>query len=122
MRTYGAKYYERRRQALIQELGGVCVQCDSPDALEFDHRDRSQKKIEISSRLKGKRAWLAEELEKLQLLCEGCHRLKTNEELRVPHGGGKAGRKGCRCDPCRLARNRYVRDRYHANKGGVRQR
>lgn len=66
-----------RRLLLIQERGGRCVDCgfDNPLALQFDHRDPSQKKDIINAiyNLNAKRA----EAYKCDIRCANCHSIKT---------------------------------------------
>jgi hypothetical protein len=71
--------------------------------LEFDHIDRSAKVIEVTSILKGNLPDLIAELDKCQLLCTGCHAVKTARERldNITHGKQWAVTKlGCRCAEC----------------------
>jgi 5-methylcytosine-specific restriction endonuclease McrA len=67
----------QNRQDAIESAGGKCVKCGGTDRLQFDHIDPRQKSEH--------RIWTwgaerrAAELAKCQLLCEPCHRVKTEE-------------------------------------------
>lgn len=58
-----------------------CVDCgeDNPILLEFDHR--CDKVGNVSSMFLGSRERLVEEMEKCDVRCVRCHRLKTAEQL-----------------------------------------
>jgi hypothetical protein len=107
---YDRARYEAAKSKLIELLGGKCTKCGSTENLQFDHVSRELKKFTITSHWNRSQAELQEELAKCQLLCQSCHLEKTKSELGVPHGGGKGGKHGCKCDPCRLKRNEYMRD------------
>lgn len=90
-------------------LGGKCVQCGSSEELEFDHTDPSTKEFTISVMwsLAFDNQKLVDELKKVQLLCKTCHKVKSNRE--VPHGGGKYGKRYCKCELCKLKRREYMK-------------
>jgi|DEB0MinimDraft_3_1074331.scaffolds.fasta_scaffold229170_1 5-methylcytosine-specific restriction endonuclease McrA len=58
----------------------VCGYNEIPQALEFDHIDRSKKKFGMNKAWKYKWSTIMEELEKCVVLCSNCHRKKTIEE------------------------------------------
>jgi len=65
----------RLKERAVSQLGGACQSCGyrkSVQALEFHHRDPSEKDFEISSKM----SWAAiePELQKVVLLCSNCHR------------------------------------------------
>lgn len=64
-----------------QQLGGKCVRCGSTEGLQFDHVDPSTKKFAISTKITNTNKDLAKELEKCQLLCSPCHKLKNLEDM-----------------------------------------
>ncbi len=69
---------------LIALKGGKCVRCgydEHPAALDFDHIDPAGKSRQISYLINDgvKREVLLAELEKCQLLCANCHRIKTHD-------------------------------------------
>lgn len=101
-------------------LNKVCVKCGSNEDLELDHIDPDKKKSHnIWSWSKVKRE---EEISKCQVLCKKCHRKKTNEYLnkiftkKIVHGTASGyEHKGCRCDACRIARQKERRIRKDKN-------
>jgi hypothetical protein len=61
----------------IEYLGGKCVDCSGvyhQAAYDFHHKDPSLKDYQIS----GKRVWeiVKQELDKCELLCSNCHRIR----------------------------------------------
>jgi len=109
MNAYMKKRYAERRAIAIQLLGGKCVHCGSTENLEFDHIDRTKKSFEYGSLWSGTWEKFLAELAKAQLLCKSCHLKKTRSELGVPHGGGKSGRRNCKCEPCRKRKAEYMK-------------
>lgn len=102
-RQYQREWMARRRQKWIDE-NGPCSKCGSPDDLQVDHLDPSQK---INHRVW---SWSSErreaELAKCQVLCNDCHVKKTCvENTGLPpyqHGTKSMYEKhGCRCDKCK---------------------
>lgn len=112
MRVYMAERYKRRRAEAIERLGGKCVDCGTTENLEFDHKDRSQKLYDIGKRLAGvAEAKLWAELGKCELRCDTHHNIRSRQQLSVEHGGGKSGKKNCKCVPCKERRSEYMRNR-----------
>lgn len=103
-REYQKQWLTARRDAWIA-ANGPCAQCGGAESLSVDHRDRAGK---VSHRVW---SWSQErreaELEKCQVLCWECHKKKSDEEQRVPHGGGARGRKNCKCGPCKERLREY---------------
>lgn len=97
--------YHIRRNYFIDLLGGKCVKCgcEDRDRLEFDHKDRKTKSFVIGQGMTNMIETVLKEIEKCQLLCDGCHKEKTKDELgRVKHGTISMYRHyHCRCDECR---------------------
>ena len=58
----------------------VCGYNEIPEALEFDHVDRTQKRIKMSRAHQYSWRYIMEEMEKCVVLCANCHRKKTMEE------------------------------------------
>jgi len=58
----------------------VCGYNEIPEALEFDHVDRTQKRIKMSRAHHYSWRYIMEEMEKCVVLCANCHRKKTTEE------------------------------------------
>jgi hypothetical protein len=85
--------------------------CGAIDKLELDHVNRETKRHDISKLLAGasEKIYL-EEAKLCQLLCREHHKQKSGAENSVPHGGGKTGKKNCRCDLCKPLKNAYVRE------------
>ena len=102
-RYYGRKYY------LMAMLGGKCVSCCAKDNLEFDHIDPKSKSFTLCKHMTKPMSELISEAKKCQLLCKTCHNRKTHHKRIVPHGGGKRGKHGCKCIPCRNKNNEYMR-------------
>jgi hypothetical protein len=66
-----------RKKMAIEYLGGKCQKCGydrNPAALEFHHRDGSEKEETINKLLRGSFKRVMEELDKCDLLCANCHR------------------------------------------------
>lgn len=109
MRGYMLRRYRTWRADAIAQLGGCCAQCGSIDRMEFDHVDPATKAFTIGTSWSTSRAKLDAELAKCQLLCFGCHRRKSGDELSVEHGEGKTGKRNCRCDLCSPLKREYQR-------------
>ena len=123
---YKATWRERTRSWAIELLGGRCVDCGTMIELDFDHIDSSTKSFDISVGIRDgySRARLQMELLKCQLLCNPCHIEKSIEYMdgrRVEHGGGRRGKRNCKCDPCRLKYNEYMRELKQAKRAAVAQ-
>jgi hypothetical protein len=81
--------YDERRDSRIAEIRALkeqqaCVVCHTqyPSyVLDYDHRDPFQKEFDISDAVKGHVAWsrILKEIEKCDLLCACCHRLRTQK-------------------------------------------
>ncbi len=80
-RAYRIEAKIKRRQLLLEMLGGKCVRCgvDDPLLLDFDHIDPKTKVKRMSQMLVWMQAWsdCVAEAKKCQLLCANCHRIKT---------------------------------------------
>ncbi len=120
MRKNHLKRYHRLRKEAVDSLGGRCVKCSSKEKLELDHINPKDKSIEVSMMLNVslKRFW--EEVKKCQLLCKPCHSIKTileqgKKPARGTHGTLSAHRY-CKCDKCREAKNKYMREWKRKNK------
>jgi hypothetical protein len=114
MRVYMLERYYRRRAAAIEQLGGQCVDCDTTENLELDHDDASKKTFDFGKALSGwSEARIQAELTKAVLRCKSCHLVKSilmGDIKTVSHGGGKAGKRNCKCAPCKARRAEYMRE------------
>ena len=66
----------RKKQVLIEHLGGKCVGCGVTTDLQFDHIIRADKSFTIGQKLGYSLEKLIPEANKCQLLCRKCHELK----------------------------------------------
>ena len=79
----------KKKQMLLDHLGGKCVGCGTTENLQFDHIDRTTKNKKFKSiqgSLNRKLEDLIAEVDKCQLLCRECHITKSrvcydNEKL-----------------------------------------
>lgn len=94
----------RRKELLIDLLGGSCVNCGSTDKLEFDHVIPEDKSFSLAVKLENSFEELLPEVQKCQLLCEKCHMDKTISDRgqdRAKHGtSGMYTNHSCRCALC----------------------
>ncbi len=98
---------------MIEYLGGECVKCKSKEKLEIDHIDPKTKEFSPLVKYSLSKLYLLPELNKCQLLCEDCHRVKTREVdgFKAVHGsGGMYRHHGCRCLLCKEANRQYYRE------------
>lgn len=111
--AYHREYYHSRRAKLIAYLGDACAHCGSRERLEFDHVDPGEKSFDISSNLTISSADVRAELDKCQLLCNPCHRLKTAGENAGWTHGTMYGwmKKKCTCEECDAARGAFHQSR-----------
>ena len=77
------EHREKNKAICLEYLGGKCVKCGTTKRLEFDHIKREGKKYEIGSKLSSNFDILKEELDKCQLLCYDCHKIKTKSERTI---------------------------------------
>lgn len=122
-KEYQLKRYRIRLDQAIEKLGGKCVKCGSCDDLQFDHIIPSTKKFVIA------RLWsIAEdkflnEVAKCQLLCQGCHSIKTiidtNKTFVKNSGihGTLSSYNYCKCQECKAAKALYNKQ-YKLKKSG----
>lgn len=114
MRKYAMARYYKKKQELIDRLGGKCRSCGSTDNLQFDHEEHGSKVYEVTTKLWWSKD-VSDELSKCQLLCKSCHTLKSIEEKghKVAKGthGTLSSYRYCKCELCREANAKYSRDR-----------
>lgn len=80
MKKYVLDRYHRRRTLAIEHLGGKCVCCGATTELELDHIEHHLKSFAISKLWSVSEERFLLELNKCQLLCASCHKLKTSAE------------------------------------------
>lgn len=76
LRKYILNRYHNRMDLAKEKLGNECIQCKSRDKLQFDHVDPEDKKFSIGKMWSIAIVLFEKELEKCQLLCEDCHKIK----------------------------------------------
>lgn len=82
-----AKYYQRKRRFIAELKKRPCVDCYGwfhPVQMDFDHRPNEIKKFSISTSYSLKFQELYKEIQKCDLVCANCHRLRTYR--RNQHG------------------------------------
>ena len=102
-RAYDREWKAARRRRFLE--GKSCRDCGSADHLQFHHLDPSEK---TSHRIWG---WsvprIEAELAKCVVLCKGCHDGLHATDRRLDCGAAAGYWRGCRCEPCRVARSVY---------------
>jgi hypothetical protein len=114
MRVYMAERRRVRRLTLIDLLGGACTRCGETSDLQFDHVVPGSQGFRVGRGLDKPWAEILAEVAKCQLLCDPCHHAKSaecGETSTVEHGGGKTGKHGCKCAPCKARKAEYARNR-----------
>jgi len=101
------RYRERRTKAIVM-LGGKCVGCGATKDLEFDHIDPKDKLFTIAKLWSCSEDIFLKEIYKCELKCKECHN-KKHHTAKGTHGTLSAYRY-CKCDLCREARNKYMRE------------
>lgn len=109
--AYQREWRRKRRESLIDYLGGSCVQCGTVERLEFDHIDPSTKIYNINKILTHSVEFVKLELKKCQVLCVPCHDMKTAKDVFPDHGITRYKKHGCRCDVCKEAKSETNRKR-----------
>jgi hypothetical protein len=83
---YRRSWYQRKKLALIESLGGKCAECGSEDQLTFDHKDGRDWDIRAVHACKRLRIYTEEaDAGLIQLLCLSCNSRKGR-----PNGDGPA--------------------------------
>lgn len=103
----------------INLLGGKCKYCGSVNDLHFDHKDPKDKEFYIGRNMSRAEEILLKEIQKCQLLCGNCHRIKTKENGDFAHPPARHGtiwmykhpEIKCRCKDCRMAMSKYYYDK-----------
>lgn len=94
-KEYHRKRFDKRIKEMVAYLGGSCNVCKSTQNLEFDHIDPSGKNFSIKKKWTLPWEELEKELDKCQLLCLPCHKLKTDDENG--HANNRLGNYECKC-------------------------
>jgi 5-methylcytosine-specific restriction endonuclease McrA len=115
-KEYHKEYYKKRRQAVLDYLGGKCAVCETTENLEVDHKEKDKKSFHINKRMSVKNN--KAELDKCQLLCETHHRVKTAiENSGFTHGTMYAWmKKKCNCSDCSKAKREWHDKRNEARR------
>ena len=107
MRQYMANRYHKKRQEVIDRLGGRCVRCGTREGkFHLDHKNKSKKTMRASDLHSVNDHRFENEIKNLQILCEDCHKAKTHDAWdystpRPTHPSYWYYRKyGCRCQAC----------------------
>lgn len=108
MREYRKRTNPGKKARALAYLGGRCIVCGSVDDLHFHHIDPTSKAFEIATGMVH-RSWanLVIEMDKCELRCAACH--IDEHRSTAPCGTAQRYWRGCRCEPCRAARNAHQR-------------
>ena len=107
---YDLARYHSRREGFVARLGGKCVDCDGSEDLEFDHVDPKTKSFNVGEIILHGDDKVLAEMTKCVLRCKSCHKVRSDVQQSVGHGGGLTGVKNCRCELCGPLKNQYMRD------------
>lgn len=80
------------KKRAVEYLGGMCLDCgykDHPVAFDFDHKVPSEKSFKISGKAIYRWKELRKELDKCELRCSNCHRVKHYLEEITKRGENK---------------------------------
>lgn len=73
--------FKERRRKFIDDLKSVpCQDCKNvfpPAAMDFDHRETSEKGFNVSAGMYGNEKLLLDEIAKCDVVCSNCHRVRT---------------------------------------------
>lgn len=75
-----------KRKAYVDKLKAEtpCMDCGNnfpPVAMDFDHRDGTEKYKNVSQLLKYSWKKMLEEIQKCDIVCSNCHRVRTQQRL-----------------------------------------
>lgn len=117
-KEYHREYYKKRRQEILDYLGGACVVCGTSDSLEVDHINKTEKSFNISKKMSVKNN--STELDKCQLLCQKHHREKTSRENSGFTHGTRHGYMNhrCTCPKCSAAKRAWYDERNAKRRKG----
>jgi len=107
------EWVAKRRQEWFAS-NGPCKSCGAVENLELHHVDRSTKEEHrIFSWAVGRRD---AELAKCIVLCHDCHVIETAGQIKEfrpvnhIHGRQTEYRRGCRCELCKTAKHKAIKD------------
>ena len=97
-KVWKKKYSKRQKQLADFKRGLACVDCgflgkEHPSVLDFDHRDRAEKKFEVGQAFAQnyKIERIMEEIAKCDVVCANCHRIReVKRKLTTSRGVDKA--------------------------------
>ena len=75
---------EKRREQILESLGGCCVKCGSTTSLEIDHINPGLKSGRQSILSYGMPRAMSE-IDNLQLLCNTCHKVKSDAQRKAAY-------------------------------------
>lgn len=77
-------YLERKREQIDRLKDRPCSDCGGkfpPVCMDFDHRDRLTKTENVSKLVSRRYELILQEIEKCDLVCANCHRIRTQSRL-----------------------------------------
>lgn len=86
-RNYNRAYYHKKRNEIIDNLGGKCKHCGNTNCLEIDHISPATKSFSIGRLLNHSKQTISSEIDKCQLLCHDCHKAKSATEESIAKRG-----------------------------------
>lgn len=105
MREYRRRYslaaYHRRRQGIVERLGGKCQICKSTEKLAFGRKPSAPKTLRVNQLATMSPDNLKKALKHVRLLCEEHLKTELYSKNKLTHGTWYAAyKKKCRCDDC----------------------
>lgn len=80
---YARDRRDKRKALLIEHFGNKCADCGGtfhPCCYDFHHRNPLEKSFEIAPRMDGNWETIKSEVEKCDMLCSNCHRVRHYKE------------------------------------------
>ena len=78
--------HKMMKEKAVEYLGGTCIDCglhsEYAEVYDFHHRDPEEKSMGITRMINTSKSWekIREELDKCDLLCANCHRIRHAKE------------------------------------------
>lgn len=109
----GMRAFERRRM-IIAKSGYMCQSCGARKSLIFHIEDSQAQR----SWIRGSKEHFQQLLDASYVICNSCSiwDRQVRDGRVLPHGGGKTGRRNCRCELCGPLKNAWTRNSRQANK------